>query len=242
MTEPQGLSDAARDIMMRGGVPGNATQWVARVAKGLEAHYRTLQREDGVRIAKLESRLVRQERELAEARATTKAEMDARLAAEAEARRTAEALAANRELTKGLEASNDSLRRVKSGHDRDRGQVVSLLQKAEAERDAMAARLGEAEEALRGWMTRAEALQQGANEAARVLDGERASKYALQRCLLRERDYPFGAEAGFQMHTVVQLAPTRPTVTVLGGAPFAAGETQVGVDDGALAALAKAWP
>ena len=44
MTEPQGLSDAARDIMMRGGVPGNATQWVARVAKGLEAHYRTLQR------------------------------------------------------------------------------------------------------------------------------------------------------------------------------------------------------
>ena len=40
--EPQGLSDAARDIMMRGGVPGNATQWVARVAKGLEAHYRTL--------------------------------------------------------------------------------------------------------------------------------------------------------------------------------------------------------
>ena len=176
MTEPQGLSDAARDIMMRGGVPGNATQWVARVAKGLEAHYRTLQREDGVRIAKLESRLVRQERELAEARATTKAEMDARLAAEAEARRTAEALAANRELTKGLEASNDSLRRVKSGHDRDRGQVVSLLQKAEAERDAMAARLGEAEEALRGWMARAEALQQGANEAARVLDGERASK------------------------------------------------------------------
>ena len=44
------------------------------------------------------------------------------------------------------------------------------------------------------------------------------------------------------MHTVVQLAPTRPTVTVLGGAPFEAGETQVGVDDGALAALAKAWP
>ena len=41
MAEPQGLSDAARDIMMRGGVPGNATQWVARVAKGLEAHYRT---------------------------------------------------------------------------------------------------------------------------------------------------------------------------------------------------------
>ena len=243
MTEPQGLSDAARDIMMRGGVPGNATQWVARVAKGLEAHYRTLQREDGVRIAKLESRLVRQERELAEARANTKAEMDARLGAEAEARRTAEALAANRELTKGLEASNDSLRRVKSGHDRDRGQVVSLLQKAEAERDAMAARLGEAEEALRGWMARAEALQQGANEAARVLDGERASKIALQRCLVRERDYPFGAEAGFQMHTVVQLAPTRPTVTVLGGAaPFAAGETQTGVDDGALAALAKAWP
>ena len=243
MTEPQGLSDAARDIMMRGGVPGNATQWVARVAKGLEAHYRTLQREDGVRIAKLESRLVRQERELADARATTKAEMDARLAAEAEARRTAEALAANRELTKGLEASNDSLRRVKSGHDRDRGQVVSLLQKAEAERDAMAARLGEAEEALRGWMVRAEALQQGANEAARVLDGERASKVALQRCLVRERDYPFGAEAGFQMHTVVQLAPTRPTVTVLGGAPpFAAGETQLGIDDGALAALAKAWP
>ena len=66
MAEPQGLSDAARDIMMRGGVPGNATQWVARVAKGLEAHYRTLQREDGVRIAKLESRLVRQEHELAE--------------------------------------------------------------------------------------------------------------------------------------------------------------------------------
>ena len=121
--------------------------------------------------------------------------------------------------------------------------MVSLLQKAEAERDAMAARLGEAEEALRGWMARAEALQQGANEAARVLDGERASKIALQRCLVRERDYPFGAEAGFQMHTVVQLAPTRPTVTVLGGAaPFAAGETQLGIDDGALAALAKAWP
>ena len=54
---------------------------------------------------------------------------------------------------------------------------MSLLQKAEAERDAMAARLGETEEALRGWMARAEALQQGANEAARVLDGEfRASK------------------------------------------------------------------
>ena len=33
------------------------------------------------------------------------------------------------------------------------------------------------------------------------------------------------------------------TVTVLNGAPpFAAGETQIGVDDGALAALAKAWP
>ena len=45
------------------------------------------------------------------------------------------------------------------------------------------------------------------------------------------------------MHTVVQLAPTRPTVTVLGHAPpFAAGETQIGIDDGALAALAKAWP
>ena len=53
MAEPQGLSDAARDIMMRGGVPGNATQWVARVAKGLEAHYRTLQREDGAPVRKL---------------------------------------------------------------------------------------------------------------------------------------------------------------------------------------------
>ena len=55
------------------------------------------------------------------------------------------------------------------------------------------------------------------------------------------------ATAAGEYEVVVTLRgeplPQRPTVTVLGHAPpFAAGETQIGVDDGALAALAKAWP
>ena len=170
MTALQGLSDAARDIMMRGGVLRQATHWVARVAKGLEAHYRTLQREDGVRIAKLESRLVRQERELAEARATTKAEMDARLAAEAEA--ATPWRSRNRERTKGLEASNDSLRRVKCGHDRDRGQVVSLLRRRPSA-TRWRALLGEAEDGCRLDGARRGAPA-GRQRGARVLDGERA--------------------------------------------------------------------
>ena len=49
-------------------------------------------------------------------------------------------------------------------------------------------------------------------------------------------------DAGVRLSKEANTNEVPPTVTVLGGAPFAAGETQIGVDDGALAALAKAWP
>ena len=44
------------------------------------------------------------------------------------------------------------------------------------------------------------------------------AKVALQKCLIREKDYQLSEQAGYRLDAVVQIAPMHPTITVFGGA------------------------
>ena len=39
---------------------------------------------------------------------------------------------------------------------------------------------------------------------------------ALQKCLIREKDYQLSEQAGYRLDAVVQIAPMHPTITVFG--------------------------
>ena len=42
---------------------------------------------------------------------------------------------------------------------------------------------------------------------------------AMERAILNARDYKLAEEAGYQMHTIIQLAPSRPNIHVVREVP-----------------------
>ena len=215
----------AHDIIAQyagGQTIGNNIQWVLRAMQALERHYHALRRDDGRRRARLDKLVSQLSERLEEASAALAAERRARAASDAELAR--------------LQADMEGRARVASEPSRAAGgggggmqqlqqQQQRQQQMLRAELDACRTELAQtqqlfaqADAAARYWSQQAAEAQSQARTALQESQAATAAKVALQKCLIREKDYQLSEQAGYRLDAVVQIAPMHPTITVFGGA------------------------
>ena len=215
----------AHDIIAQyagGQTIGNNIQWVLRAMQALERHYHALRRDDGLRRARLDKLVSQLSERLEEASAALAAERRARAASDAELAR--------------LQVDMEGQARVASEPSRAAGgggggvqqlqqQQQRQQQMLRAELDACRTELAQAQQlfaqadaAARYWSQQAAEAQAQARTALQESQAATAAKVALQKCLIREKDYQLSEQAGYRLDAVVQIAPMHPTITVFGGA------------------------
>ena len=217
------LEEVALDIFAQyaGGQaipPGAKQQWVLRALSALEAHYHELRRDDSRRRKRLEKLVGELTQRLEETARSLLGERTRRETAEAELARAKKALDAEAALRAGLETHDQALRRSQTAVEREREQYLAALDRCQEQLAETQAKWSKADAAARHWAHRAHQLQEQARVAIAQCQEARAAKVALQKCLYREKDYQLSEEAGYRLDTVVQIAPTHPTITVFGGA------------------------
>ena len=213
-------------------VSGSRT-WVLRALQALERHYHDLRRDDRKRRERLESLSAELTERLEETAQALVAERMARKAADAELRRVRAALDAEAAARTGFETHDKALRRTQTAVERERDQFSAALRGTEAQLADMQQRFTVADAAARSFAQQAAEAQEQARVALRESQEAHAAKVALQKCLLREKDYRLSEEAGYRLDSVVQITPTHPTITVFGGVarrPPPEGNTRIMLD------------
>ena len=204
---------------------GRNIQWVLRAMHALERHYHALRRDDGKRRARLDklvSQLSERLEETAEGLATERrlrGESEAELArvrvafAPGDMVQVRDGQAGDLEMWIGYERGWVAQQTVEREH-----QYRAALDGCEAQLALTQERYAQADAAAHYWAQRAAEAQEQARAALQESQEARAAKVALQKCLIREKDYKLSEEAGYQLDAVVQIAPMRPTITVFAGA------------------------
>lgn len=197
--------------------PGARQQWVLRALNALEAHYHDLRKDDRKRRTRLEKLTSELTARLEETAGALVAERKRREAAETDLRRAKAALDAEAALRAGLQTHDAALRRSQTAVEREREQYLSALETCQAQLAETHDRWRQADAAARHWSQRALEAQHQARTALQEGERARAAKVALQKCLIREKDYQLSEEAGYRLDAIVQIAPTYPSITVFGG-------------------------
>lgn len=197
--------------------PGARQQWVLRALNALEAHYHDLRKDDRKRRTRLEKLTAELTQRLEETAGALVAERKRRETAEAELARAKAALDAEAALRAGLQTHDAALRRSQTAVERERENYLSALEKCQAQLAETHDRWRQADAAARHWSQRALEAQEQARIALQEGERARAAKVALQKCLIREKDYQLSEEAGYRLDAIVQIAPTHPSITVFGG-------------------------
>ena len=197
--------------------PGARQQWVLRALNALEAHYHGLRKDDRKRRTRLEKLTAELTQRLEETAGALVAERKRRETAETDLGRAKAALDAEAALSAGLQTHDAALRRSQTAVEREREQYLSALEKCQAQLAETHDRWQHADAAARHWSQRALEAQHQAQIALQEGERARAAKVALQKCLIREKDYQLSEEAGYRLDAIVQIAPTHPSITVFGG-------------------------
>ena len=194
--------------------------WVIRAMRSLEKHYQTVARDEGVLRYRLELQLHGVSAELADQRTIAANAVEARREAEMQCARAFEALRTEEEVSASIRAHNEGMRR-------ERDMMASELERARGEIRAHQREMndlhGRWQEALadgRAWREKAEQARFETHGALSEAEQARSAAAAVQRSLLNAAEYRMAEEAGYQMQTIIQLAPSHPTVTSIYGNPL----------------------
>ena len=212
----------AHDIIAQyagGQAIGKNIQWVLRAMQGLERHYHALRRDDGKRRARLDKLVSQLSERLEETSEALAAERRARAASDAElARARAELEGQALGGSNQNRAGGGGLQQQLQQQQRKQQQQRAELDGCRNELVQMQERFAQADAAARYWSQQAAQAQAQARTALQESQEAKAAKVALQKCLIREKDYQLSEQAGYRLDAVVQIAPMHPTITVFGGA------------------------
>ena len=212
----------AHDIIAQyagGQAIGKNIQWVLRAMQGLERHYHALRRDDGKRRARLDKLVSQLSERLEETSEALAAERRARAASDAElARARAELEGQALGGSNQNRAGGGGLQQQLQQQQRNQQQQRAELDGCRNELVQTQERFAQADAAARYWSQQAAQAQAQARTALQESQEAKAAKVALQKCLIREKDYQLSEQAGYRLDAVVQIAPMHPTITVFGGA------------------------
>lgn len=209
----------AHDIIAQyagGQTIGNNAKWVLRAMQALERHYHALRRDDGRRRARLDKLVSQLSERLEEASAALAAERRARAASDAELTQLQARLAS--EPSRAAAGGGGGMQQLQQQQQRQQQMLRAELDACRTELAQTQQLFAQADAAARYWSQHAAEAQAQARAALQESQAATAAKVALQKCLIREKDYQLSEQAGYRLDAVVQIAPMHPTITVFGGA------------------------
>ena len=212
----------AHDIIAQyagGQTIGNNIQWVLRAMQALERHCHALRRDDGRRRARLDKLVSQLSERLEEASAALAAERRARAASDAELAQLLEGQArVASEPSRAAGGGGGGVQQLQQQQQRQQQMLRAELDACRTELAQTQQLFAQADAAARYWSQQAAEAQAQARTALQESQAATAAKVALQKCLIREKDYQLSEQAGYRLDAVVQIAPMHPTITVFGGA------------------------
>ena len=187
--------------------------WVVRAMRALELRYQAAAREEGVQRFNLEVHANQLAHDLgAHQRALREAE-ESRRTAGADAERARDALVQEQQLNQALKEHNAGLLKERDMLVADLERAQGQLKSHKREIQTLQARWQQAANEAGEWAQRAYEAQTETRAALAEANEARAAAASVERSMLTAQEYRLSEEAGYQMQTIIQMAPSRATVT-----------------------------
>lgn len=194
-------------------------QWIVRAMRALELRYQAAGRAEAVQRFNLEVHSQQLAHELNAHRDALSMAQAARRQAEGDAARAMEAVSQEQEASAALREHNAAL-------ERERDMLAAELERARSEHKAMhresqalQRRWEQATHEAQSWSQRAAEAQEQSRHALSDANVARDAAQAMQRSMLTAQEYRLAEEAGYQLQTIIQLAPSKPILTSVYGQP-----------------------
>ena len=130
-----------------------------------------------------------------------------------------EALQHERETTDALRAHNDGLRRERDGLAAELERARSEIRSMRREAEMLHGRWEQAAHEAAQWSSAAQEAQAETRRALSEANVARDAAGAMERSMLSAQDYRMAEEAGYQLQTIMQLAPSKPIITSVWSQP-----------------------
>ena len=193
----------------------SSQQWVVRAMRALELRYQASAREEGVQRFNLEVHCNQLAHDLGEHMDALREANRLRAEAEQEAFRCKEALRLEQEMAQALREHNASLKQEREALTSDVERAHGEMHALRRENEAMQSRWQQSANEAGEWAQRAYESQAASRQALTEANEARQAAQAVERSMLSAQEYRLAEEAGYQMQTIVQLAPSKAMLTAV---------------------------
>lgn len=190
-------------------------QWVVRAMRALELRYQSAAREEGVQRFNLEVHANQLAHDLGQHQEALAEANRLRAEAEQEAFRSKEALRNEQEVSQALREHNASLRHERDALNADLERAHAECSALRRETETLQSRWQHAANEAGEWAQRAYESQAASRQALAEANEARQAATAVERSMLSAQEYRLAEEAGYQMQTIVQLAPSKTMLTAV---------------------------
>ena len=187
--------------------------WVVRAMRALELRYQAAAREEAVQRFNLEVHANQLAHDLGAHQAALREAEAAQRTSGADAERARHALAQEQQLTSALQEHNAGLLRERDALAGDLERANGRLRSMKREIEALQARWQQASNEAGEWAQRSYEAQTETRAALTEASEARAAAAAVERSLLTAQEYRLAEEAGYQLQTIIQMAPSKATLT-----------------------------
>ena len=194
-------------------------QWIVRAMRALELRYQAAGRAEAVQRFNLEVHAQQLAYDLNAHRDALHLAQAARKQAEEDVVRAVEAVKFEQETNGALREHIDALQRERDALAAQLERSRSELRDNHREREGMQRRWEQANHEAKSWAQRAYEAQSESRLAIADANVARDAAQAMQRSMLTAQEYRLAEEAGYQMQTIIQLAPSKPILTSVYGQP-----------------------
>ena len=190
-------------------------KWVVRAMRALELRYQAAARTESVQRYNLELHAHQLAHDLGAHQAALREAEAMRRQADADHERAREAMENEKQLALALKQHNTGLLRERDALvdelEHSQGQIRSLKREVQA----LQARWQTASNEAGEWAQRAYEAQGETRQALAEANEARNASSAMQRSLLSAQEYRLSEEAGYQLQTIIQMAPSKATLTTV---------------------------
>ena len=190
-------------------------RWVVRAMRALELRYQAAAREEGVQRFNLEVHAHQLAHDLGTHQDALREANLHRREAESDAERARDALRLEQDLATSLREHNSSLQQEREALLADLERAHGEVQAMRREQGDLQSRWQQSANEAGEWAQKAYESQAASRQAFAEANEARQAAAAVERSMLNAQEYRLAEEAGYQMQTIVQLAPSKATITTV---------------------------
>jgi hypothetical protein len=187
--------------------------WVVRAMRALELRYQAAAREESVQRFNLEVHAHQLAHDLAQQQQLVHDAEERRRIAEADSERARDATGMEQQMLVALKEHNRGLVREKEAMVSDLSRQEGELKAMRRENELLRSRWEQATSEAAAWADRAYEAQAETARALAEANEARSAAKAIERSVLTAQEYRMAEEAGYQMQTIIQLAPSKQMLT-----------------------------